>query len=171
MGPEEWSFIPKQHGLATAVAGFTPDTLLAATYSVMRQKIEGRPFLDNCYPSSVRPGGNPGAKNLLHEVFEIFAAPWRGVGTIPNSGLRLKPQLAQHDARQIFVFFQQADNRRRVGEMPPGCDCARVVMGKLSPNDCRLYGKPCTPRAPVGPCMVSHEGACRIWWSSGTRSK
>jgi hydrogenase expression/formation protein HypD len=60
--------------------------------------------------------------------------------------------------------------RRRVGEMPPGCDCARVVMGRLTPVECRLYGRACTPRTPIGPCMVSDEGACRIWWASGQRA-
>ena len=59
--------------------------------------------------------------------------------------------------------------RKRAGEMPPGCDCARVVLGKVYPNQCVLFGKACTPRNPIGPCMVSDEGACRIWWSSGIR--
>ena len=63
------------------------------------------------------------------------------------------------------------DSRKRAGEMPPGCDCARVVLGKIYPNECRLYGKACTPRNPVGPCMVSDEGACRIWWASGVRER
>jgi len=59
--------------------------------------------------------------------------------------------------------------RKRAGEMPPGCDCAKVVLGKIYPNECRLYGLACTPRQPVGPCMVSDEGACRIWWANGVR--
>ena len=59
--------------------------------------------------------------------------------------------------------------RKRAGEMPPGCDCARVVLGSIQPNECRLYGVACTPRHPIGPCMVSDEGACRIWWANGVR--
>jgi hydrogenase expression/formation protein HypD len=60
--------------------------------------------------------------------------------------------------------------RKRAGQMPPGCDCARVVLGRIYPDQCVLYGRACTPRTPIGPCMVSDEGACRIWWSSGVRT-
>ena len=70
----------------------------------------------------------------------------------------------------IGASADYADNaRKRAGEMPPGCDCAGVVLGKIYPNECRLYGKACVPRNPIGPCMVSDEGACRIWWSAGVR--
>ena len=72
------------------------------------------------------------------------------------------------DAREKYPGYADMA-RRRAGQMPPGCDCARVVMGKIYPNECRLYGKACTPRSPVGPCMVSDEGACRIWWAGGVR--
>jgi hydrogenase expression/formation protein HypD len=99
---------------------------------------------------------------------DIVDANWRGVGSIPASGFNLKPAYAGHDARLVFSARQDPE-RKRAGEMPPGCDCARVVLGKLYPNQCRLYGRACTPRNPVGPCMVSDEGACRIWWSSGIR--
>jgi len=75
---------------------------------------------------------------------------------------------AAHDARKVLPDYADA-SRKRVGEMPPGCDCARVVLGQIYPNECRLYGAACTPRKPVGPCMVSDEGACRIWWSGGVR--
>jgi hydrogenase expression/formation protein HypD len=166
MGPEEWAFVADRHGLPVAIAGFTPDTLLAAFYSVLRQHIEGRPFLDNCYPQVVRPGGNPAARHCLDETMEVIDATWRGIGTIPGSGYRLREAYAAHDARLRFPGYGD-EARRRVGQMPAGCDCAQVVLGKLYPTDCRLYGHPCTPRAPVGPCMVSDEGACRIWWSAG----
>ena len=99
---------------------------------------------------------------------EVTDATWRGVGTIPKSGYVLREAYRQHDARQHFPSYAD-DSRKRVGEMPPGCDCARVVLGKIYPNQCRLYGAACTPRKPIGPCMVSDEGACRIWWSSGYR--
>ena len=87
---------------------------------------------------------------------------------IPASGFALKDSLAAHDARHVLPDYAD-DSRKRVGEMPPGCDCARVVLGQIYPNECRLYGAACTPRKPVGPCMVSDEGACRIWWSGGVR--
>jgi hydrogenase expression/formation protein HypD len=168
MGPEEWQFVIEKHNLPAAVAGFRPDTLLAAMYSVLEQVKTGRRNLDNCYPEVVRAGGNSIARQQLEEVMEVYDANWRGVGIIPKSGFRLREAYAAHDARRVFRSYAD-ESRKRVGEMPPGCDCARVVLGKIYPNQCRLYGLACTPRKPIGPCMVSDEGACRIWWSSGYR--
>jgi hydrogenase expression/formation protein HypD len=168
MGPEEWAFVVDRHGLPAAVAGFTPASLLAALYSVLRQRVEGRRFLDNCYPEVVRPGGNPTARRHLAAAMEVGDANWRGIGTIPGSGYRLRLAYAGIDARRVFPSYADPA-RKRAGEMPPGCDCAQVVLGRIYPNQCRLYAKACTPRNPIGPCMVSDEGACRIWWSSGVR--
>ncbi len=170
MGPEEWEFVVDKHDIPAAVAGFRPDTLLQAMYSVLRQLRDGRHFLDNCYPEVVRPGGNAEARRQLDEVMEVADANWRGVGIIPKSGFVLREAYRQHDSREHFRSYAD-DSRKRVGEMPPGCDCARVVLGKIYPNQCRLYGAACTPRKPIGPCMVSDEGACRIWWSAGSRSQ
>ncbi len=170
MGPEEWELVEKKHRIPAAVAGFTPESLLAATYSVLRQLLDDRLFLDNCYPELVRPGGNPGAKRHLETALEVVDANWRGIGTIPSSGYRLKDAFSQWDVSSHFPDYADK-KRRRAGEMPPGCDCAQVVLGKKYPNQCRLYGEACTPRNPVGPCMVSNEGACRIWWSNGLRER
>jgi hydrogenase expression/formation protein HypD len=168
MGPEEWEFVTDKHRIPAAVAGFTPDTLLAAMYSVLRQLGAGRCFLDNCYPQVVRPGGNPLARQQLNTVMRVCDANWRGIGIIPDSGFSLRDSYANRDSRRHFRSYAD-DSRKRVGEMPPGCDCASVVLGKIYPNQCRLYGRACTPRKPIGPCMVSDEGACRIWWSAGYR--
>jgi len=169
MGAEEWQFVVDQHQLPVAVAGFGAESLLAAIYSVLRQQLEGKHFLDNCYPEAVRPGGNPSARRMLEASFDIADAAWRGIGEIQSSGYELKAALQQHDVRQQLPDYA-AEQRRRAGLMPPGCDCARVVLGQIYPNQCRLYGSACTPQTPVGPCMVSDEGACRIWWSAGRRS-
>ncbi len=168
MGPEEWQFVVDEHDIPAAVAGFTPDSLLAAMYSVLRQLRDRRHFLDNCYPNVVRAGGNVEAKRQLHQVMNVVDANWRGIGVIPGSGFALRNEYAAHDARNQFRSYADA-SRKRVGEMPPGCDCAQVVLGRIYPNQCRLYGAACTPRKPIGPCMVSDEGACRIWWSAGYR--
>ena len=169
MGPEEWAFVPEQHTIPAAVAGFSPVSLLAATYSVLRQLIEEECFLDNCYPEVVRPGGNATARMQLNQTMQIIYANWRGIGIIPASGFALDTQFAAHDTRQKFTGYETA-GRKRVGEMPPGCDCARVVLGKIFPDECKLFGTACTPRTPVGPCMVSDEGACRIWRAGGVKS-
>lgn len=168
MGPEEWAFVPEQHGIPAAVAGFTAASLLAAIHSVLLQLLSGVAKLDNCYGQSVRPGGNPVAQRQLSQTMDVVEAMWRGIGRIPASGFQLKPAFVSHDARHA-LSPSDARPRRRAGEMPPGCDCARVVLGKVAPTDCRLYGSACTPRAPIGPCMVSDEGACHIWWTSGIR--
>lgn len=168
MGPEDWRFVVDRYRIPTAIAGFTPDSLLAAIYSVLRQLDTGEAFLDNCYPELVRAGGNAAARAQLARAFEVGAANWRGIGTIPGSGFALAGAFRDRDARVRFPSYADAA-RRRAGQMPPGCDCARVVLGKIYPNACRLYGTACTPRTPVGPCMVSDEGACRIWWSGGVR--
>lgn len=170
MGPEQWQFVVDRHRIPTAVAGFTPESLLAAFYSVLRQHLEGAVFLDNCYPEVVRPGGNPTAQRLLAQATEVVDAIWRGIGIIPNSGYGLRPQYRRYDARARYRLAAPP-GRRRAGEMPPGCACANVVLGRIYPNQCPLYGKACTPRTPMGPCMVSDEGACRIWWAGGIRER
>ena len=169
MGPEEWTFVTEQHAIPATVAGFTPVSLLAATYSVLRQLLEGECFLDNCYPEVVRPGGNATAQSQLKQAMQVIDANWRGIGIIPASGFALVTRYEQHDARKQFTGYE-TEGRKRVGEMPPGCDCARVVLGKIYPDECKLFGTACTPRTPVGPCMVSDEGACRIWRAGGVKS-
>ena len=166
MGPEEWQFVVDKHNIPAAVAGFTPESLLAAMYSTLRQLLEERRFLDNCYPELVRPGGNPAARRQLQTALDVTDANWRGVGVIPDSGFAINTAYQAHDAHREFPSYAD-DARKRAGEMPPGCDCAKVVLGKIYPNECRLFGVACQPRHPIGPCMVSDEGACRIWWSGG----
>ncbi len=168
MGGNEWQFVIDDYHMPAAIAGFTPQSLLAGFYSTLRQTIEDKPFLDNCYPELVSPEGNQTAQKHMHEVLDVVDANWRGIGIIPASGFALNESCSHHDARLKFPIYADAA-RQRAGQMPPGCDCARVVLGKIYPNECRLYGKACTPRKPVGPCMVSDEGACRIWWASGVR--
>jgi len=168
MGPGQWAFVPQRHGIATAIAGFTASGLLAALHSVIHQVIVRQPFLHNCYPEVVRDGGNRGAQAALGAAFDVVDATWRGIGTIARSGFALKPQFRALDARVRFVR-QVETARKRAGAMPPGCACAQVVLGQMYPNRCPLYGRACTPHHPVGPCMVSDEGACRIWWASGAR--
>jgi hydrogenase expression/formation protein HypD len=169
MGPEEWNFVIEKHGIPTAVAGFKPVSLLAAMYSVLRQLLEGERFLDNCYPELVRSGGNRSAQAQIAQALDDTDANWRGIGVIPASGLTLNPGFSGNDARTQYPDFD-TEGRKRAGQMPPGCECASVVMGKINPNECKIYGRACTPKSPVGPCMVSDEGACRIWWAAGVRT-
>ena len=168
MGPEEWTFVVDRHEIPAAVAGFSAESLLASFYSVLRQLKSGERFLDNCYREVAHPGGNPTAQRFMNATLDVVDANWRGIGSIARSGYAIKPEFAAHDARVLYPDHGDPA-RRRAGEMPPGCDCAQVVLGRIYPDQCRIYGRACTPRNPVGPCMVSDEGACRIWWASGVR--
>ena len=163
MGAEQWRFVSDRHQLPAAVAGFSSESLLAALYAVCQQRLEGTATLHNCYPEVVRPEGNHAAQRMLQQVFTVQDATWRGIGTISASGYFLRPAWQAHDAAHQLPDYRE-ESRRRAGEMPPGCGCTEVVLGRLYPDQCPLYGKACTPAEPVGPCMVSDEGACRIWW-------
>jgi hydrogenase expression/formation protein HypD len=177
MGPEEWEFVPRDHDLPTAIAGFSPDSLLAALYSVLRQKIEGKCFLDNCYPQVVRPGGNATARRFIDETMDVVDGNWRGIGPIPQSGYVLKAAYAAHDSRTRLPSYTETA-RKRAGEMPPGCDCAKVVLGKIYPNECRSR-LACTPRHPIGPCCVDEGAAAsaadgvreNVGWAEGIRPR
>ena len=165
MGVSEWSAVAEIYHKPVAVAGFESDSLLAAIYSTVRQFQEKQVFLDNCYGSVASLEGNTYAQQLLSRYTDITPATWRGIGVIPNSGFELKTEFQRWNAK--VHFSAKVDySRKRIGEMPAGCDCAKVVLGKIYPNECRLYGNACQPRNPVGPCMVSDEGACRIWWTT-----
>jgi hydrogenase expression/formation protein HypD len=169
MGAMEWAFVPRSHGIPAAIAGFTPESLLEAIYTVARQAIDKIPNLSNCYSLAVKDEGNALARAMMDECLEVVDANWRGIGVIENSGFALKGKYAAHDAFRKFPVLE--NGRRRAGLMPAGCDCAKVVLGKIAPNECVLYGGACTPSSPVGPCMVSDEGACRIWWTAGIRER
>ncbi|NGZ29050.1 MAG: hydrogenase formation protein HypD [Magnetococcales bacterium] len=166
-GMEEWSFVPEKHGIPCAVAGFLPELLLESFHGVLQQLARQEARLLNCYPQAVRPGGNSTARRLLAEVFQVVDAPWRGVGMIAASGYALQSKYSHLDGWQRYASLLQDLAGEEGGKMPAGCGCAQVVLGKLPPDQCLLYGRGCTPAQPVGPCMVSDEGACRIWWRGG----
>lgn len=170
MGARQWAFVAEKHGLPTAVAGFTPSLILQAIHAALAQvtaKMSERiARLENAYPQCVTDEGNAHAQRLMDQVFDTIDAPWRGIGTFAKSGYALRPSLAHHDARERFPEAFAHEPTQRMG-MPAGCDCAAVVLGRITPSACRLFGTGCHPDNPVGPCMVSDEGACRIWWQSG----
>jgi hydrogenase expression/formation protein HypD len=110
----------------------------------------------NLYGEAVTAGGNLRAKSVLERYFDRTAAPWRGLGEIPDSGLYLKAAYEAYDAGSRTI---PSDT-----DLPAGCRCADVITGRIDPNDCPLFGKTCTPDSATGPCMVSSEGACGIWY-------
>lgn len=163
-GAEEWRFVASDFAIPVAVCGFYDLSLLLGIRSLCSMVGRGKADLDNCYPQVVKPEGNRKALHLMEEVFEVCDVSWRGVGLIPGSGYRLAEAYAHLDARTRFGLEESPDDE---SPMPEGCACHHVVMGRKTPDQCPLFGTLCTPREPVGPCMVSDEGACRIWHRYG----
>jgi hydrogenase expression/formation protein HypD len=162
IGLEPYAFVADEFGVPGAVAGFEPGDILLAVRSVLRQAAEGRPDIALEYSRAVRPGGNTVARAVLDEVFERCDATWRGLGTIPASGLTFKAAYAGFDAAAKFGLRISASS----GDLP-GCRCGDVLRAAIRPDACRLFGRKCTPESPLGPCMVSYEGACLIHYKYG----
>jgi hydrogenase expression/formation protein HypD len=147
----------EQFPVPQVVAGFEPEDILLGLVMLVRQVREGTHRVDNAYPRAVTREGNMKAKKLMFDVFEPSDVEWRGFPVIPKSGLILKKEFEQYDAQKKFgIVF------KHVGKHS-ACICDKVLRGISQPSDCKLFGKICSPRSPVGPCMVSHEGACKIW--------
>jgi len=158
IGADAWRFLPDDYGLPCAIAGFEPLDILQAVLALVEMAEEGRPAVANVYARSVRPRGNEVACRTLAQVFEVADVDWRGLGIVPASGLRLRERYARFDAARAFPL-EIAPPRE-----PPGCRCGEVLRGGLRPTACPLFARACTPQSPVGPCMVSAEGACAAYY-------
>lgn len=149
-------------GLASGVcAGFTARELVTAIAVAVTKFAEGRPFFVNCYPRVVREEGQPAAIALVNSMMEPCDNVWRGIGLIPQSGMRLRKEYQDMDARAKF------DLPRIEGRANPACRCGSVLKGEITPQECPMFGKACTPEHPVGACMVSSEGACSAFYLYG----
>jgi hydrogenase expression/formation protein HypD len=154
LGLEPYRFLEEASGLPGAVTGFEPLDLVEGILALLRQLAAGRRRVENAYARVVRPGGNPRAREVMAELLEPEDALWRGLGAIPGSGLRLRERYRGQDAAVRFGLPPVWNSE------PAGCGCARVLLGRLEPEACPLFGRACTPESPVGPCMVSSEGSC-----------
>ncbi len=161
VGAEAFRFLPEEYGLPAVVAGFETGDLLAALYRLLRQLEEGAPRLENEYTRAVSPEGNPAALAAMEQVFSPCSGLWRGLGPIPDSGLRLREEFAPFDGAAKFDFHPAER------EAPSPCRCGDVICGRMAPAQCPLFGAVCTPDDPVGPCMVSGEGACAAAYHYG----
>jgi hydrogenase expression/formation protein HypD len=154
IGSQAYDFLAIEHSIACVIAGFEPLDVLQALVMLLGQLERGEARVEVQYRRAVSSRGNTKAQALLAEVFEVSDAPWRGLGLIPASGLSLRGPYADFDAARHFdLSLEDAPE-------PPGCQCGRVLRGALEPEECGLFGRDCTPEHPVGPCMVSSEGAC-----------
>jgi hydrogenase expression/formation protein HypD len=158
IGTKAYKIFPEKYHVPTVVAGFEPLDIMFGIFMIMKQLEERKPKLENEYTRAVSWNGNAKAQELMQEVFTIADGSWRGLGTIPSSRFELRDQFTQHDAHSQYEI-----KIRRGMDTASGCRCPQVVVGKIKPTECPLFMKACTPQRPVGACMVSSEGTCRIW--------
>jgi hydrogenase expression/formation protein HypD len=158
IGADAWSFLPAEYQVPVAIAGFEPLDILRAVADLVDMIEEKRPAVANSYSRSVTRQGNPSALAVMDRVFEVGAADWRGLGLLPASGLTIRSEFSHLDAARIFEPEPGPLRENR------GCRCGDVLRGTLLPPECPLFGKACTPARPVGPCMVSSEGACAAYY-------
>ncbi len=158
IGADAYEPFFQKHRTPCAIAGFEPVDILQAI-SMLAEGIENdAPRLENAYPRVVTREGNPKAMEIMNRVFETADAAWRGVGPIPQSGLKIREAFARFDAERQF------DIAPSDSEDPRGCACGAILTGVITPPECPLYKKVCTPSEPVGPCMVSSEGTCAAYY-------
>ncbi len=157
IGSNAFQPFAEKTGIPCVVAGFEPLDVLEAVRMILAQIRDGRADSENEYTRVVKPEGNLAAQKVLEQAFRVDDAPWRGLGIIKNSGLSIRKEFSEFDARLRFDFpeFESVD-------ILPGCRCHQVILGMIDPVDCVLFGKRCTIEDPYGPCMVGHEGTCRI---------
>ncbi|MCL2403084.1 MAG: hydrogenase formation protein HypD [Coriobacteriia bacterium] len=164
IGLEPYQFLARDFKVPSVIAGFEPVDILQGVAMLLGQKIEqlqtgsDEARVDLAYTRAVRTEGNPTALAAIEEVFEPSDATWRGLGEIPDTGLTLRKAYAKYNAALRFNI-QPPPTRE-----PKGCQCGDILRGIISPHDCRLFGRACTPENPLGPCMVSSEGSCAAWY-------
>ena len=161
IGARAYECIARDYGRPCVVAGFQPAQMLEGILCLVRQIAAGAARVENAYPVAVSDEGNRVAQEWMREVFAPAPAVWRAMGEIPGSGLELRAKYARFDAAERFGLVLGPDVE------PAGCQCGLVIQGKADPADCPLFGALCTPAQPVGPCMVSSEGACAAWYKYG----
>jgi len=163
-GAQAWEFIARDYGIPCVVAGFEPLDVLQCIDMLVTQVENGEAKVEIAYTRGVQREGNTAAQQLMNEVFQPCPAQWRGLGTIPASGLKLRTEYSQFDAEQVF-YIDPGPTRE-----PKGCICGEVLRGVKTPIDCPLFAKACTPENPVGACMVSSEGSCFTYYLYGGKN-
>jgi len=160
-----------RHRVPVVVAGFEPLDILAGLVRLVELIADGDVRVENAYPRCVTREGNREAQARLWRVFEPQGGRWRGIAHVPNGNLRLRDELGRFDARRRFADEIARGLAQLWDHAPPAlvaqCQCGDIMAGIASPHDCALFGRECTPDAPVGACMVSAEGTCRIWHQYG----
>jgi len=161
IGSDPYEFIPRKYGIPCTVAGFEPVDMGLGIQALVSQIALDSPAVDNRYKRMVKSEGNRAAQELISAVFRECDVAWRGFGSIPKSGLCLNDEFKQFDAEKRFKIEVKDE------VVQSACICGDIIAGRKSPLDCALFRKKCTPENPVGPCMVSFEGACAAYYKYG----
>ena len=161
IGTKPYGFIAAEFSIPAVVIGFEPVDILQGIYMLVRQIEEGTAKVEIQYNRGVPPEGNPYAMNILFKVFQPGDASWRGMGTIPGTGLKFRPEYRRFDAVKKYGIRIEEDRDL------PGCRCGEVLRGVITPPECGHFGRTCIPENPVGPCMVSVEGTCAAYYKYG----
>lgn len=165
LGVRPYRFIAEEYGVPAVIIGFEPLDLLQGILMLVEQLEKGQAQVEVQYKRGVPEDGNEHALSLLYKVFEVSSAVWRGIGEIPATGLRFRPEYAVFDAINKFdIKVEQTAEH-------PGCICGEVLRGVKVPPECSLFGRACTPENPVGACMVSLEGTCAAFYKYGLREE
>jgi hydrogenase expression/formation protein HypD len=164
MGLGEYGPIAQEHGAPIVVTGFEPVDILEGLFRCVKQLEEGRAEVENAYARAVKFEGNLHARRIVEQVFTIADRNWRGLGVIPRSGLEVRPELANFDARKRF---QLSDAAARPDEV---CISGEIMRGVKKPHDCPAFGTTCQPEHPLGAPMVSGEGACAAYYRYRNRA-
>jgi hydrogenase expression/formation protein HypD len=158
MGISEYYPLVEKYKVPIVVTGFEPVDMLQGILMVVKQLENGEYKLENQYSRVVSPEGNPEARKVINQVFEIEDREWRGIGSIPMSGYEVREELAQYDANKKFnIHIEKAPES-------PDCIAGLVLKGLKKPHECPQFGKKCTPQMPLGAPMVSSEGACAAYY-------
>lgn len=160
IGRKGWFEVFENSKIPFVIAGFKPIEILFGIYKLVDMIEKDEKEIFNAYKSSVKEEGNKKALELIETVFEVSDAEWRGLGLLKNSGLKIKEKFSEFDIKSYYNFEVEAKEI-------PGCKCGEVLRGLIKPTDCPLFGKVCKPTDPIGPCMVSSEGACSIYYLYG----
>lgn len=156
-----------RHGLPVVVAGFEPLDILAGLVRLIELIGAGEATVANMYPRCVTREGNRAAQAQLWEVFRTTGGQWRGIADIPDGNLRLREAYADVDARRRFTIDLASLSDTPMPALAKDCICGRIMTGLATPVECALFGRECLPETPIGACMVSSEGTCRIWHHYG----
>jgi hydrogenase expression/formation protein HypD len=153
LGKKSFGFLAEDYQISGVITGFEPMQLLSGIYKLLRLLLENKFGVLNDYPSVVKDEGNVHAQKLLKQYLQLNDEDWRGMGTIPGSGLVLKDEYAQFDAKKRYEISVGEPRKTK-------CRCGEIIRGLVTPEECVLFNKGCTPAQPIGPCMVSTEGTC-----------